>query len=117
MTKKSLNLNDCALYVTEGTELIGSIKTVGDIFIDGNVKGEITSKGKTIIDSESSVCADIHCKSLSVSGEINGNLEIENSISIKSTGKIVGDIVCGELLIDEGAVYLGEVVIDKKSNN
>lgn len=110
-----MNLNNCALYVTEGTELIGSIKTVGDIFIDGNVKGEITSNGKTIIERDSSVFADIQCKSLTVNGEINGNLDIEDSISIKSNGKIVGDIACGELLIDEGAVYLGEVSIDKKS--
>lgn len=116
MSKKPVSINDCALYVIGGTELIGTIKAAGDVFVDGTVKGEISSGGRTFIDADSIIYADIHCKELSVSGEVNGNLEIKDSIAIKSTGKIVGNISCGELLIDEGAVYQGEVAINGKKN-
>lgn len=114
MKKKNININSCSAFITKGTELIGTLKTDGDVFLDGRMDGEITAGGRTIVETESIVNADVFCKDLDVSGEVNGNLDVSNCIQVSSTGKIFGNIECDELLIDEGATYRGEISISNR---
>ncbi|HAR64108.1 MAG: hypothetical protein DKM50_04160 [Candidatus Margulisiibacteriota bacterium] len=111
MKKKKININECSLFVTKGTIVNGSVKSDGDIFIDGIMDGAINGQGAIYIDTDSIINGDIFCKDLVVSGEITGNMQIEKSIDVASTGRVFGNIHCHELIIDEGAIYRGEISV------
>jgi cytoskeletal protein CcmA (bactofilin family) len=115
MSGHRLDVNECEAFFTEGTELVGVLKTEGNVFLEGKMDGEIAATGKTVIEVDSVVNANINCHDINVNGEINGDLDIVNCIEVSSTGKVFGNLVCDELVIDEGATYRGEISVTEKN--
>ncbi|MBP2655909.1 MAG: Polymer-forming cytoskeletal [Firmicutes bacterium] len=93
--------------VGKGTKIIGNIDATGTIRVDGQLEGEITTKGDLIIGESGSVKAKIKAHSAIISGTINGNMEVADKLELASTGKVYGDIKTGSLVIGEGAVFKG----------
>jgi cytoskeletal protein CcmA (bactofilin family) len=90
-----------------GTEIKGSIKASGGIRIDGRVEGEVLHEGDLIIGEEGVVQANIKTRGATIAGEVRGNVEASGRVEIVSTGKVLGDIIVGTLVINEGAVFDG----------
>ena len=52
------------------------------------------------------------CRRVVVAGEVTGNVEAINGLEITGTGRVYGDVIGDRLIIDEGAVYKGNVKMD-----
>ncbi len=92
--------------------LEGTINTESSLRFEGNFTGEINSQGAVFVGYKSLVKAKIHALRLIVAGEVQGDVDVVDSIDILSTGKVTGDISGKKLLIDEGAVFQGKVNMD-----
>jgi cytoskeletal protein CcmA (bactofilin family) len=90
-----------------GTTIEGDIKSNGDIRIDGNVRGNIFSKAKVVIGSTGMVDGDVNCQNADISGSIKGKVTISELMFLKSSSKIMGDIVTGKLVVESGATFTG----------
>lgn len=93
--------------IAKETKIIGDIISDGDIRIDGELKGNIKSKGRVVVGDTGRICGEINCKTSEVSGEVEGNLTISGQLSLKASSKISGDIITGKLLIEPGALFSG----------
>ncbi|ASB51095.1 cell shape determination protein CcmA [Alkalitalea saponilacus] len=90
-----------------GTKIVGNIETNGDIRIDGNIEGNIDSKGKVVIGNNGFVKGEISCNNAEVSGTLNGKMSVLELLSLKATCKVNGDIKSGKLSIEPGALFSG----------
>ncbi|MDG5799421.1 polymer-forming cytoskeletal protein [Marinilabiliaceae bacterium ANBcel2] len=90
-----------------GTKIVGDIETNGDIRIDGNIEGNISSKGKVVIGNNGFVKGEVACTNAEVSGTLNGKLAVTELLSFKSSSKVSGDIKSGKLSIEPGAIFSG----------
>jgi cytoskeletal protein CcmA (bactofilin family) len=90
-----------------GTKIIGNIETNGDIRIDGNIEGNINSKGKVVVGNNGFVKGEIICNNAEISGSLNGKMSVTELLSLKASSKVNGDIKSGKLSIEPGALFSG----------
>lgn len=109
MNKNSINPNDCAMFVNKGTLINGTINTQGDVYIEGDMCGDIQCDGRTLLEAGSNIKATVKCNDLLVRGELIGDIDVRQSLTIASTGHVFGNINCKALFIEEGAIYRGEI--------
>lgn len=75
--------------------------------IDGEVKGNVTCKGKICIGAKGKVTGNIISDGIMIAGNVLGDVTSTGKVEITSTGKITGDIQAKILVIDENAVFNG----------
>jgi cytoskeletal protein CcmA (bactofilin family) len=97
------NLN----IISPGTELHGNITTGGDMRIDGKLTGNFSSSQKLVIGISGVIEGSIQCSDCDISGEVIGDLFVENLLALKSTANVKGEIHTNKLLIELGAKYSG----------
>lgn len=90
-----------------GTKIVGNIETNGDIRIDGNIEGNINSKGKVVVGNNGFVKGEIVCSNAEIAGTLNGKATVSELLSLKGSSKVNGDIKSGKLSIEPGAIFSG----------
>jgi cytoskeletal protein CcmA (bactofilin family) len=90
-----------------GTQIKGNIESGGDIRFDGNLVGNIKTKGKVVIGSTGEVKGEVYCSSSIVEGKIEGKIIVDEQLTLNSTANILGDIVAKKLAIEPGARFTG----------
>ncbi|TAH41213.1 MAG: polymer-forming cytoskeletal protein [Bacteroidetes bacterium] len=107
MTKGQDNSNSSINLIGAGTVIEGDIRSNGDIRIDGTVHGKVISKAKVVVGSTGTVDGDVTCQSSDLSGTVKGKMSVSELLFLKSSAKIIGDIVTGKLVVEVGATFTG----------
>ncbi len=102
------NGNGSINIIGAGTTINGDIESNGDIRIDGTVKGTIISKAKVVIGKSSVIDGDVEAQNADVSGKVNGKLSVAQTLLLKPTSFINGDIVVNKLVVESGAEFNGK---------
>lgn len=100
-----------------GTKIIGDIHSNGDIRIDGNLVGNLTTSGKFVLGPSGVVEGNVSSNNADLSGEVKGAVNVSEMLSLKSTAKINGDIITGKLAIEPGASFTGTCNMGAKVKN
>lgn len=90
-----------------GTTIEGQIHSNGDIRVDGNITGAVHSKAKVVIGSTGAVDGNVTCQNADISGTVKGNLAVTETLFLKSTARINGDIYTSKLVVEVGASFTG----------
>lgn len=102
-------------FIGPQTAVEGNLKVDGTVRIDGHFRGNIASHGCTMIVGEKAVIeADIAVHTVTVSGEVKGNINATRRIVLSSTARVFGDLHAPEVLIDAGSVLDGRCTINPK---
>ncbi|NLA23902.1 MAG: polymer-forming cytoskeletal protein [Bacteroidales bacterium] len=107
MAKLNENDQSSVNIVGNGTTIKGDIISMGDMRIDGMLQGNLEVKGRLIIGETGRIIGDINCKSSEVCGNIEGKIVVSELLTIKTSAKIMGDIITSKLAIEPGAVFSG----------
>ena len=91
--------------VSKNTAIIGDITSEGDFRIDGTLEGNIKTKGRVIIGAEGSVKGKIDAVNSDIEGKFSGDLLVQETLTIKATANISGDVVIGKLSVEPGATF------------
>ena len=103
-----------ALIIGEGATINGTIKENNEIIIQGSVEGDIECKD-LIVGKSGSLKGKIKADSLSVEGNIDGELTVKGLIKIMLSGTVSGKISYGSLQIHEGGKLIGELEYKNKN--
>lgn len=87
----------------------GSYTTARDIRIEGKASGAISSAGSVLIAEGAVVAASVEAENILVSGDLTGDVRCRGRLHVTSTGRLRGTVSTAILVIDEGAVYEGEL--------
>ncbi len=93
--------------IAKGTIITGDIISDGDLRIDGEITGNLDTKGRLVIGSSGKIDGEIRCKSCEIAGTHNGKVFVAELLSLKASSSVSGDIVTGKLSIEPGAYFAG----------
>ncbi|MBR1670120.1 MAG: polymer-forming cytoskeletal protein [Butyrivibrio sp.] len=92
-----------------GSVLDGPLKTNDSTRIDGTVNGDVTVTGSLIVGQEGKITGAVSSLNAYIAGEITGNISSpQGKVEISDTGKVIGDVACKSIIIDENAVFQGQ---------
>lgn len=93
--------------VSEGTEIIGTLKTKSDIRIAGKVDGEAKVEGKIIIASTGHLDGNVDSKDADVAGRVEGEVHVSSKLTLRQSAVVEGDLYAQSLVVEEGATFNG----------
>jgi cytoskeletal protein CcmA (bactofilin family) len=91
-----------------GTTIEGNITSSENIRFDGNLVGNLITKGKVFVGQSGKVTGEIRCKNCEVEGVIDGKVVVEELLSLRAVSKLFGEIKTGKLAIEPGATFTGK---------
>jgi cytoskeletal protein CcmA (bactofilin family) len=103
----SENLNQSINIISEGTKIKGDVISGGDVRIDGELTGNISTKGKLVVGPNGKITGEVNCSNVEVSGFIKGKISTTELLNMKSTSQIEGDIIAGKLSVEPGSLFTG----------
>jgi len=112
---KEVNNSKHNLMIGEGVTINGNIKSDNEVIIQGSVEGDIQCNSITI-DNSGNLKGKIKAENMTVKGKVEGEININNLLEIKSKGNASGKIFYGGIQIDEEGKLAGEINF-KDSNN
>lgn len=93
--------------IAPGTHIVGTITAENDFRIDGNIDGDIICQGKVVIGRHALVKGKITCMNAEIVGTMDGNLQISEVLTLKSTAVFTGDMKISTLIVEPNARFNG----------
>jgi cytoskeletal protein CcmA (bactofilin family) len=107
MNKGAEGISPSINLIGAGTVIEGDVRSNGDIRVDGTVYGSVTSKAKVVIGTTGLIEGDVNSQNADVSGTVKGKSTVTELLFLKSTARIIGDLVTGKLVVEVGATFTG----------
>ncbi len=115
MAKNNETDHNTINLIGTGTTISGEINATGDIRIDGNVSGNIKTKGKLVVGNTGEVEGEILCQNADISGKVNAKMEVKELLTLKASAHYNGEITVSQLAIEPGAIFSGSCNMEKPS--
>ena len=93
--------------INNGTVIVGDIEAMGNLRIDGKVKGNIRTKNKLVLGPSAYIDGNVLAQNADVEGQVTGTVEVTELLVMKPSAKIDGDIITNKMQVDPGAVFNG----------
>ncbi|MDN5204833.1 polymer-forming cytoskeletal protein [Fulvivirgaceae bacterium BMA10] len=90
----------------------GNIESTDNLRIDGKIIGIIKAKSKIVTGQESVIEGDIWTDQAEIAGVIKGNVVVKDTLVLKPTAAVYGDITADKLIMEEGAKISGNCKIE-----
>ncbi|GMU25222.1 polymer-forming cytoskeletal protein [Patescibacteria group bacterium] len=110
-TRASAPVQHAATVIAHGVKVEGDFKSQGDVVIEGEVQGSVTTAGTLTVGTEAFIKADIQADDIIVSGTVEGNLTVEKQAVLHSSAKVKGDLTAERITVESGAVVDGRVQV------
>jgi cytoskeletal protein CcmA (bactofilin family) len=94
--------------IAKETKIVGDIITQGNIRIEGVLEGTLDSKNKIVIGESAKVMGSISATEAEVAGHVKGVITCSDILFLKKTAHIEGDIFTKKLVVENGAVFIGQ---------
>lgn len=91
--------------IAQGTIFEGDLKSEGDFRIEGLIQGTLITKGKVVIGSTGKIDGSLSCKNADIEGGFKGKLTVQETLSLRATARIEGEVETGKLAVEPGASF------------
>ncbi len=91
--------------INEGTVLKGDVTSNGYFRIDGIIEGNVKTPSKVVVGKSGVINGTLTCKNADIEGKVIGLLDVSETLSLKSTAYIEGEVVIGKLSVEPGATF------------
>lgn len=105
--KETPNPDQTDTLVGQETVMEGVLRSQSSIRIEGQFKGDIQCEGDCVIGEKGSAETSIHARNISIAGKVTGNMYADGTLTILSTGTLLGDCHATTLIIEEGGTFNG----------
>ncbi len=97
--------------VATGTTIEGKFSSSENVRLDGQIKGEVKCTQRLVMGETGRIEGNIQTKDAIIMGTVEGELVVDGTLHLKSTAVIRGTITSKNMMVDEGAKYIGECKI------
>ena len=103
--------NDFSTVLGPDVVFKGELSFEKPVRLQGRLEGSVRTPGKLHIDREAKVQADVRAGAIAIEGQVRGNLAASERIELKATSDYEGDLQALKLIVEEGAVFKGQVSV------
>ncbi|MBC2724127.1 polymer-forming cytoskeletal protein [Desulfosporosinus sp.] len=109
MFKKLSNsqLNGDTTFIATECQITGSLIINGNARIDGKIEGSIQATGDLTVGNSAYLKADIEANTVSIAGEVHGNIKTTDLLELNATARLFGDICTRQFKVEQGAQFMG----------
>lgn len=94
--------------VGPSVKIQGDLNSEGNINIEGQVAGKVSTSQGVFVKEGAKITADIMAGNAVIGGEVQGNLKISGHLILQASARILGDITCQILRVEDGAQFSGK---------
>ena len=91
--------------IAQGTIIEGDLKSEGDFRIEGVINGTLITNGKVVIGTTGLVEGSLSCNNADIEGQIKGELVVLETLSLRASANVYGDVQTGKLAVEPGATF------------
>ena len=92
-----------------GLTIDGKIEGVGHVRVAGRFKGDVNVDGDLTIESGAKMTGSVRASTVTIGGELEGNIEAASRVELLATGVLTGDLKAGSLTVASGSRMRGNV--------
>lgn len=108
LTSKKPNYERPATVIGKETSLeTGKLMSKASVQINGSVAGDAVIDASLVVGLGGLIKGNVEANFILVAGTIEGNILAKEQLHVTKTAVINGDITCGSIIIDDGAVMNG----------
>lgn len=108
LASKKPNYERPATVISKETTVeMTKMTSKASVQINGTVIGDVLVEASLVVGQGGSVKGSVNSNFLLVAGTIEGNVTAKEQLHVTKSAIINGDIECGSIIIDEGAVLNG----------
>ena len=100
---------DSASLVDRHSAFDGDFRSQRDLRVEGQLKGNVTCEGTLFVSEGASIAAIVDAEHVTVAGELSGEVRCRGRLQILPSGKVRARVSTGSLVIQEGAIYEGQL--------
>lgn len=89
----------------------GNLESSGSLHIHGRVEGSLTARDHIFIAEEAEVDAQVAAANVTIAGSVRGSIHCTERFEVLPRGNVAGDIRAPIVIVHEGAMIAGEVVM------
>ena len=89
-------------FIDWGMEFQGELNVKGTLRVEGQFYGKVNA-ALVILGETGVIRGEVSAKKIIIGGKVEGNVRVQESVEIKATGKVWGDIFAKIISITEGA--------------
>lgn len=99
--------------IGQSIKIKGEITGSEDLVIRGTVEGTVDlTDHEATVGETGKVKADIKGKTVTINGEVTGDVSGGEKVIISKTGRVRGNIVSPRVMLEDGAVFKGSIDMD-----
>lgn len=98
--------------IGSGTSIQGDIVCEGDIRIDGQVNGLVSTKAKIVVGPEGEIIGDLVCQSADILGKVTGIVKVEDLLFLKGNALVKGDLYTAHFEMEPTAKFNGRCYME-----
>jgi cytoskeletal protein CcmA (bactofilin family) len=87
--------------VSRDVKIEGKVTSTGNIRIDGEIQGDIFSKGNITLGEDAKVNGEINANLITIGGKVSGIVRAKDKIILDSKSILKGDIFTKNLVIED----------------
>ena len=109
---ESKSMGRVETLIGQDASLRGSYNAKHTIHVEGEIYGNVTSEDGIIIGDKGMIRGNLTARSILVGGKVKGNIIASQRLELQATANVEGDLSAPILVIEEGAVFEGNCVME-----
>jgi cytoskeletal protein CcmA (bactofilin family) len=98
--------------IGKAVTIIGDIFSQEDLFIDGDVKGNVdVHNSRCTVGPNGKAKSNVKAREVIIQGQVQGDVEATQKITIRKEGSLVGNIKTTGIIIEDDAYFKGSIDI------
>jgi cytoskeletal protein CcmA (bactofilin family) len=98
--------------INEDVEVVGTIKAGSNLCMDGKLNGDLSCSNDVTIGKSAVTKGNISASSVTVAGQVTGNIMAKDRIELKAAARINGDIKAKRLTVEDGVSFVGKAEVN-----
>jgi cytoskeletal protein CcmA (bactofilin family) len=100
---------DTASLIDRHSAFDGNFRSQRDLRVEGELKGNVTCEGTLFVSEGATIAAIVEAEHVTVAGELTGEIRCRGRLQILPSGRVRASVATGSLVIQEGAIYEGQL--------
>jgi len=103
--------------IGKAVRIIGDVHSDEDLYLDGEIQGSLEARNcRLTIGPNGKAISDLIAREIIIQGQVQGNCEALQKITIRKEGSLVGNIKTTGIIIEDDAYFKGSIDIVRNTD-